>query len=337
MPEIGSTYLTLLDYAKRVKPTGGIMEIIEVLAATNPVLADANVMEGNLTTGHRSTQRTTQPSGSWRRLNEGVAPEKSTTKQIDDQCGMLEAYSQLDVDLAALNGDGPSFRASEDNAFVAGLNSTAATALFYGNQGTDPEQIQGFAPRYNDLDGDYASQLISAGGSGSDNASIWLVTWGPKTASMIYPKGTKAGLTSEDLGKSLVRDTDGKMYQAWVTKFQWKLGLSVLDYRHVIRIPNIDVSDLVVDAASGADIIEYMVKAYWAMPTETIAMNKGKMAKTFFYCNKTIGQYLHFQAANKANVNLTLDTAAGEPVTRLLGIPIHICDNLTSAEATVTT
>ena len=127
---VGATYLTLLDYAKREKPGGGIDEIIEVLAASNPLLADANVLEGNLPTGHRSTQRATQPSGSWRLLNYGVAPEKSTTVQRDDTCGILEAYSKIDVDVASLNGNEAAFRASEDNAFIAGLNSTAATAIF---------------------------------------------------------------------------------------------------------------------------------------------------------------------------------------------------------------
>ena len=207
MGPIGNTYLTLLDYAKREKPGGGIDEIIEVLAASNPVVADANVMEGNLPTGHRATQRSTQPSGSWRMLNYGVAPEKSTTKQVTDTCGILEAYSKLDVDVAKLNGDEAAFRASEDNAFITGLNSTAATALFYGNEGTDPEQFQGLSPRYNLTTGDYSSQIINASGAGSDNTSMWFVTWGPKTCTLIYPKGSKAGLSSEDMGKQLVTDS----------------------------------------------------------------------------------------------------------------------------------
>ena len=83
-----ATYLTLYDWAKREKPGGGIAEIIEVLVNSNPIIADANVMEGNLPTGHRSVQRTTDPAGTWRLLNKGVAAEKSTTKQMDDTCGV---------------------------------------------------------------------------------------------------------------------------------------------------------------------------------------------------------------------------------------------------------
>ena len=328
---IGATYLTLLDYAKRESPGGGIDEVIEVLAASNPIIADANVMEGNLPTGHRSTQRATQPSGSWRMLNYGVAAEKSTTIQVTDTCGILEAYSQLDVDIAKLNGNEAAFRASEDNAFISGLNSTVATAIFYGNAGTDPEQFTGLGPRYNDTSGDYTDQIINASGSGSDNTSIWLITWGPKTCTLLYPKGSTAGLSSEDLGKQLVRDSSDLLYQAYVTRFQWKLGLALMDYRYVIRICNIDVSDLTSDAASGADLLDKMTDAYYARPT----VDLGNMAKTVIYCNKTVAKFLHKQAQSKSNVNLTLEMPAGKPQVSFLDAPIHVCDNITSAEATV--
>lgn len=329
---IGSTYLTLLDYAKREKPGGGIGDIIEVLAASNPIIADANVLEGNLPTGHRSIQRATQPSGTWRLLNYGVLPEKSTTVQRDDVCGMLEAYSQVDVDVASLGGNEAAFRASEDDAFVMGMNSTAATAIFYGNQGKNPEQIQGLSPRYNSTSGDYASQIINAGGAQGDNTSMWLITWGPKTCTLIYPKGSKAGLTSEDMGKQLVTDSNKLVYTAYVTKFQWKLGLALLDYRYVIRICNIDVSDLTSDASgSSTDLLDKMTDAYYARPT----VDLGKMAKTFLYCNKTIAKYLHKQAQNKANVNLTIDSPAGKPIVSFLDAPIRVCDNIISLEAMV--
>jgi len=328
---IGATYLTLLDFAKRTKPGGGIDEVIEVLAASNPILTDANILEGNLPTGHRSTQRATQPSGSWRKLNYGVAKEKSTTVQRDDTCGILTAFSQVDVDVAELNGDQAMFRASEDNAFVSGLSSTAATAIFYGNQGTDPEQPQGLSPRYNLTTGDYASQIINASGSGSDNTSVWFITWGPKTCTLIYPKGSVAGLQTNDLGKQLITDSSSLSFMAYVTEFKWKLGVALLDYRYVIRICNIDVSDLTSDAASGTDLLDKMTDAYYARPS----VDLGNMAKTFVYCNKTVAKFLHKQAQNKSNVNLTMDMPAGKPVVSFLDAPVRVCDNIISLEAAV--
>ena len=329
-----STYLTLADWAQRQKPGGGVDEIIEVLAASNPIMSDASVMEGNLPTGHRSTQRTSQPAGTWRLLNYGVASEKSTTEQVTDTCGILEGYATLDVDEASLNGDEAAYRASEDNAFIAGLTSTAATALFYGNQGTDPEQMHGLTPRYNSLatTAPYYTQTLAGGSVDADNTSIWIITWGPNTCSLIFPKGSKAGLQSEDLGKQLVRDSNNLTYQAYVTKFQWKLGLCLRDYRYVIRICNIDNSLLTSDAATGIDLMDKILDAYYTRPT----VDLGKMAKTFIYCNKTIAKFLHKQAQNKSNVNLTIDSPAGKPIVSFLDAPIRVCDNLTVAESLVT-
>ena len=329
MATIGSTYLTLADWAKRMAPGGGIDEIIEVLASSNPILQDAPVVEGNLPTGHRSTQRTTLPSGTWRMLNQGIAGTKGTTKQVDDTCGMLEGLSQIDVDLAILNGNEAAFRASEDDAFVAGLSSQAATALFYGNSKLNPEQIYGFAPRNNAL----GTYVLGGGGTGSVNTSVWIITWGPKICHLIFPKGSQAGLKSEDLGKQLVLESASSLnrFLAYVTRFQWKLGLSVRDYRYIARVCNIDVTALTGDAATGADLLDKMIDAFYVRPSE----NLGDMARTFVYCNKTIAKFLHKQAMNKSNVNLTLDSVAGKMVTNFLGAPVHICDAITSTEATI--
>ncbi len=333
MAERGNTYLTLLDWAHRQKPGGGIDEIIEVLTNSNPIVADAHVMEGNLPTGHRSTQRSSDPTGTWRLLNYGVAAEKSTTEQITDNVGILEAYSQLDVDVASLNANEAAFRASEDNAFVVGFNDTIATALFYGNQNADPEKMHGLSPRYNNLTspaGATSTQMIDCGGSASDNTTIWLITWGENTCSLMFPRGSKAGLQVDDLGKQLVRDSSNRLYQAWVTRFQWKIGLVLRDYRYVIRMCNIDISDLTADAASGTDLMDKMTDAYYARPT----MDLGKMARTYFYCNKTIAKFLHKQAQNKSNVNLTIDMPGGKPIVSFLDAPVRVCDNLVS-EATI--
>ena len=329
MATIGSTYLTLADWSKRMTPSGGIDEIIEVLAASNPILQDAAILEGNLPTGHRSTQRTTLPSGTWRMLNQGVAGTKGTTEQVDDTCGMLEGLSQIDVDLAILNGNEAAFRASEDNAFIAGLSSQVATALFYGNSKLNPEQMHGFAPRNNAL----GTYVIGGGGSGSNNTSVWIITWGPKTCHLIFPKGSQAGLKSEDLGRQLVLESASSLnrFLAYVTRFQWKLGLAVRDYRYVARVCNIDVTALTGDAATGADLLDKMIDAFYVRPSE----NLGDMARTFVYCNKTIAKFLHKQAMNKSNVNLTLDSVEGKMVTNFLGAPVHICDAITSVEATI--
>src|SRR5512146_2847170 len=168
MATLNATVLSLLDWAKRIDPKGKTAPIAELLSQNNEILTDMRWMQGNLPTGHRTTVRTGLPTVTWRLLNGGVAPSKSTTAQIDEQCGMLEAYSEVDVDLAALNGDVGAFRLSEAAAFIESMNQEMASTLFYGNSSTDPEQFMGLAPRFDTISGaNSGKNIVNGGGSGS--------------------------------------------------------------------------------------------------------------------------------------------------------------------------
>src|SRR3546814_7438751 len=82
-------------------------------------------VEGNLTTGHRATIRTGLPTATWRKLNAGIPTSKSRTNQVDATCGMLEARGAVDKELARLNGNTASFRASENIAFLRSEEHTS--------------------------------------------------------------------------------------------------------------------------------------------------------------------------------------------------------------------
>ena len=84
-------------------------------------------MQCNDGAGHKTTVRTGLPQATWRLLNQGVPNAKSTTAQIVDTCGMLEAYSDIDKDLADLNGNTAEFRLSEVKAFFEAMYQHAAT------------------------------------------------------------------------------------------------------------------------------------------------------------------------------------------------------------------
>ena len=81
---------TLMDFARREDADGKISTIVELLAQSNEILEDMTFVEGNLPTGHKTTIRTGLPSATWRLLNYGVQPSKSTTRQVTDSCGMLK-------------------------------------------------------------------------------------------------------------------------------------------------------------------------------------------------------------------------------------------------------
>ena len=327
MAAIGNTALTYTDWAKRYND-GRISVIVELLSQTNEILDDMRWVEGNLPTGHRTSVRTGLPLGTWRQLNYGVQPTKSTTSQVTDTCGMLETYSEIDKALADLNGNTAEFRLSEDKAFLEGLSQQLAQTLFYGNTATTPEKFMGLTPRFSTLNAGTASSqnVIDAGGTGADNTSIWLVVWSDLTVHGIFPKGSKAGLQMRDLGEQTLLDANGNRYQGYRTHYKWDAGLTVRDWRYAVRIANIDVSDL----ASGtpADLTKFMIRATHKVPSL-------KTGQPVFYMNRTGRQWLDVQAANKDNVMLNISEFEGRPVREFLGIPIRTCDQIALNEPRV--
>jgi hypothetical protein len=324
----GSTILTLSDWAKRLDPDGKVDKIVEILNETNEVLEDMLWMEGNLPTGHRSTIRTGLPTAYWRMLNQGVPNSKSRTKQIDDACGMIEVYAEVDKDLADLNGNTSSFRLSENRPFMESLNQTMATSVFYGNTETDPEQFMGLAPRFDSPTSEVGANMIDGEGTGSDNTSIWLICWGPDSVFGIYPKGSQAGIKMEDKGQVTLIDSGVGQYEGYRMHYQWKCGMTVRDWRYIVRICNIDVSELTNNAEAGADLIDLMTQAIEIPP-----MLKGKAA---WYGNKTIRQFLRRQIVNKSNVHLSLDEVAGKKVVSFDGVPFRRCDKIVNTESAIT-
>lgn len=331
MPASATTHPTLVDLVKRQDPDGKIAAIAEILNETNPILDDMVWVEGNLQTGHRTTIRSGIPAPTWRKLYGGVQPSKSTTVQVTDNTGMLEAFAECDKALADLNGNTPAFRLSEDSAHIEGMNQEVADTLFYGNEGTEPEAFTGLAPRYNDTTADNGDNIIDGAGTGSDNASIWLIIWGPQTIHGIVPKGSVGGLQMKDMGEVVIENVDGSggRMVAYRSHYRWDCGLTVRDWRYAVRIANIDKSALTADASSGANLPDLMFEAIERIPNTA-------MGRAVFYMPRKVLTKLRQQSANGVSSStLTFDNLGGIPVTSFHGIPIKRTDALAGDEATV--
>ena len=337
MAALSTTNPTLLDLAKRLDPDGRIAAVVEILNQTNEILMDMSWVEGNLPTGHRTTIRSGLPTPTWRKLYGGVQPTKSRSVQVTDNTGMLEAYAEVDKALADLNGNTAAFRLSEDRPHIEGMNQEIAQTLFYGNEGTEPEAFTGLSPRFNSLSAANAENIIDAGGTGTDNASIWLVVWGENTCHGIVPKGSTAGLKVEDKGQVTIEDVDGAggRMEAYRTHYRWDAGLTVRDWRYVARIPNIDKSNLSVVYASGAfggssaHLPNLMFQAMNQIPSLSFG-------RPVFYMSRDILTTLRQQvAAAVQNASLTTEMVGGIMTTSFHGIPIRRVDVLAADEARV--
>lgn len=323
---------TLADFTSRMTQEGKVdPSIIEILNETNEMLDDAVWQEATGVTENITTVRSGLPTATWRRLNYGVQPSKSKTKQVSDTIGMLEAYAEVDKKLADLNGNTEAWRMSENRAFLEAMNQEFQRAVIYGDLVDDPAKIMGLAPRFNTHDktkAENAINVIDAGGTGSKLTSIWLVCWSPNTVYCTYPKGLTAGLQHQDLGEVTLDDANGGHYQGYRSHYEWNVGLVVRDWRYVVRIANIDVSTLKNDAASGADLVDFMTDAIELLPNV-------KIGRPAFYCNRTISAFLRKQIRNAKNVNLTLDQVAGKKVVSFDGIPVRRVDALEVGETVV--
>ena len=317
--------LNLVDVAKGLDPDGKIGPVAEILNESNPIMSDIPWKEGNLLTGHRIIQRASLPGASWRRLNEGVTTTKSTKKQVDETCAMLEAYGEVDKAIADLGGNTAAFRASEDVAHIEGMSQEFVDTLLYGNTTTTPEEFKGLCARTSTV----GTYILNAGGSGSDNTSIYLVGWGPVYG--IFPKGSKAGLHVQDLGEVTLGDATNGYYQGYRTHYKWDCGFAVEDTRYLIRLANVDVSDLATFGStsdSSVNLINYMIQMQNLLPS-------APSCRPVFYVGKTLKTWLDIQVQDKHNVYLTMSDFAGKPVTYFRGFPVRQLDAITDAESAI--
>jgi len=333
MATIGNTYVGLIDQLKQTGPDGVVTaDIIEMLSETNPILSDATTIECNDGTSNLTTVRTGLPDGTWRELYGYVQPSKSTTKQVKDTTGMLEAWSKVDSKMVALAGAGGNqLRLNEAAAFLAGMGNQVASTMFYGNEAGNPAEFTGLAPRFNDLGAENGGQIIDAGGTGAINTSIWMVVWGANTVHAIYPKGSRAGIMRKDLGEVVENDGSNGSRLMMTEQFTWDIGLTVRDWRYVSRVANIDTTAM---AAGSVDLYKFLRKAYYALE-----QRKTPGGRAAIYVNSDTMEALDALATNAGTtdnfVRLTPSEIEGEQIMTYRGIPIREVDAILNTEARV--
>lgn len=340
MATVGNTYLTLSDMFKQRDGDGQVVsDIIELLSETNPILQDMIVAECNNGTHNLTTVRTGLPSGTWRKLYQGVQPQKSSNKQVTDTTGNLQARSEIDSKLVQLSKNAGQFRLNEATAFLEGMNQDMASTLFYGDTGVNPERFMGLSARFNTYRAspnrpaeDTSDQVVHGGGTGADNTSVWMVVWGERTVHGLYPEGTMAGLQRKDLGEIDADDPDGGKYRAMAEMFDWDLGMTVRDFRYVVRIANIDTSALI---AGTVDIYSLMRQGYYRLYQRMVTGGRAAI-----YCNRDVLEALDAgstptTSTSSSFVRLSPMEVDGREVMAYRGMPVRECDAILNTEAVV--
>lgn len=339
MATIGNSFLGLADVYKRTDSQRNITPVIEALNIINPIMEDAVMIEANQGTKHLSTIRTGLPSVAWGKLYQGIPQSKSTTQQVEDTTGFVEGMSTVDERLLEISKNPAGVRMSEAEPFLEAMSQDVATNFFYSDTATTPERFKGLASRYSALGGFGAgNQIVSAGGAGSDNTSVWFVTWGTAQTSLIYPEGTTAGISRQDMGRQRVLDANGNPFYAKEEMFRQHVGVRVGDWRFNSRIANIDVSDVI---AGTVDLYKFMRQAYYKLQTRRNRkiQNGGMVStgRTVIYMNRTILEALDALGTQSTNgaLKLTPMELEGKEVMTYRGMPIRETDSIINAETVV--
>lgn len=334
MATLGPSYPTLLEVSKEFGINGEPLSVAEMLAQHNEILDDIPFAEANSTQGHRISINVGLPEATYRKLNGGILPSKGNSTDLTEAMAQLASLGKVDKSIADQSGNLAVYRLRKNKRHMEAMNQKFIQTLFYGDSAILPESFVGLQPRYNVIGGapSTARQIIDAGGFGTDNMSIWLVKWGLGGVQGIFPKGTQAGIQHKDFGDELCIAPDGvgelPMYRDW---FAWDHGIAVEDWRNVVRIANVDASDLSKNAVTGADLIDLMVQA-----TELIdGAGVGDDSRLAWYVPGRIRTFLRRQLLNKSNIWVTNGEASGRRVTMFDGIPLRKVDRLLQSEARV--
>jgi hypothetical protein len=340
--------VSLIDWAKTRDPKGNSADIAELMTQSNELINHMYWQEGNGANMHRISQRIGLPTVYYRQLGQAVNPSKSGYAQFDEGMSICDGWSEIDVELAKMEGDEARFRFLEALGFIEAQCQQFATTFFYGDTTANPERFMGMNARYSTMvaaSAGNAQNVLNGGGTGSVNTSVWLLNSGPRSLMGIFPKGTPSGIQRKDFGQQVIPGAAGYAQgrlEVFQEKFSWKAGIALKDWRWCVRICNVDTDNL-VNETGAADLLKLMTKAMYRVPSiSTPASTTGNpltsiamTGRPFFAMNRTAREMLEIQAQNKTNSQLKLEDVDGRKVLSFKGIPLTNSDALLNTEATV--
>jgi len=331
MATVASNQLTFFDAAKLHTSDGKMITVAELFQQQNGLHQDFEWVESDTAAGHLSAQRTSLPDVFDKVANEGVDASKSTVAQILESPQRLEGWSKIEDDVARHGGNIGAKKADQDSAFVEQMIQTWHKRVLYGNGASSPGQIDGIMKRYGTKAGQAIGKniLLAKTGAGTDYASILLIGHGRSKAYAFYPKGSPAGLEMEDFGREHMT-VSGKEVVQHSKRFTWAFGLAFDNPYYVVRIANVDLSDL--KGGSPPDLILLMQQALSLLPSR-------KNCRPAFYVSPTVEFWLQRQAylAVKSGAGgLGMMNVAGEEMMAFQGVPINRLEQLSEAETEVT-
>ena len=331
MATVGTDYVVIADFQARTKADGTFEhKMANRVARTNELIQYLPWIRGDKDDGNTVVQATKLPTVGYIKYNLAPTKSKGAAVQVTFDTGVLKTFSDIDAELVNSKVDKAGFRQSEDMLFVEAMNQQVASDIIYSNVATVPEKFNGLATLYaapNTTRNNYGYYMLSGGGSGSDNTSIWLLSLGEDGVSGVHGKAGVAGLKMKDHSKVWGPDSAGNDMEWYRSEYRWEVGLQVKRPGAVVRICNIDVSAVLAES-SAADLSKLIQRA--------LGLIEPGLGRVVIACNRTMKTWFAIQAQNKSTLGLhTIKDTFGEEINAIQGRPIIQMDTITNAEATI--
>jgi len=339
MATLGTDILTMAEFSKRTDPDGTPAQMANVLTQECPFLKDAPILPSNMIASHRSTVVTGLPVANRRRLNAGTPASRGTTAQVTDSITMYDSWSVIDAKELEIVGDAETHRSNEIDLHMESIAQLVDDDIVYGSETDSDLEFNGFMSRPS-LNALSSKQVINAGGSGSDNASVLLVGWSPQKVYLVYPKNSPyVGIKHKDWDAEPVMegttDIAASTMEAYRDHLCVELGLVVKDERFVSRVANIDMSDLTTFGGQQAltDLDQEIVPA---MIRATHRIHSLTNCRPVFYMPRSVYEFLDIHYVARTGVNVfKYSDVAGEKIATFRNIPVRISDRMIYAEPAV--
>jgi hypothetical protein len=336
---------TLLDTVQMFGKDGKLMPCAETLTRENEWLDFMPWVEASDWNVHAYNSMTGLPTTYIKKANRGVVPSLGTEARQMDPLAVLTSLSQIHDEVLKQSPNPEAARYRHDKKHMIALGNEHGRYLIYGDPGNQSGEVLGLTQRYNDPAAGNSDNLLTCGGTGADNTSIWLLAVSPDTIACPYARGSMGGLEVEDLGRQLVPTSaitsagPPEQLVAWTTEFNLRHGLAVMDWRYASRACNLSLSELKFQSGgqnldSPTHIFRVMSRMQDRIP------GSGAGTQMFYLAGRGALSYLKLHAMDKSQNVLSVQDGLNQfgmprQEVRFQGIRVLRADALNIDEALV--
>ena len=320
-----------LDIWKTENTDGTMLTMANELVENNALLAHAVWVKANSKTQHKDGRVAYLPTSSTKRAGDGTAPTAGGHEQFIEETKVRETWIEIEDEVLQKASNPEAYMSRQCMLALQGIQQDAVQEWIYGSRNTDPDSINGLALRMPSLQADRKlGKVVSAGGSGGANSSLWGIKWGVDDGVyFIYPEDhPMAGVDMEVFPAENKRDSNGKLMRVVTARIQWAYGIAVKNRRAIFRLANIDAS--ITPANWILNVENKLVELFNDCPADGAGFR--------LYANNFCKTQFDIRTKDKGNVWMNTKDPYGQNdrATTMFGQnPIHKVERLIATEANV--